>query len=237
MSYQKLLQQMIGVTLVMLFLVGCGAPPATPVSEAPAATSTPVHSVATPTPEPPTAMPTPVPPTPTPTSTPLPPTTSPALSPGESVIIGTVDGLATEFDQRGYVGIHEFECVAALNCDPSSLPAFLYSHSTREQWDPDGGGVERLTIRFVIDDSVNNTLLRITRAGSETLLISVDGGTTEHLVLASSMGSSEGGKTGTVELPLGKMKPGEHSIALSIPDDDLGNGTFFIDAIELVAED
>jgi len=31
MSYQKLLQQMIGVTLVALFLVGCGAPAATPV--------------------------------------------------------------------------------------------------------------------------------------------------------------------------------------------------------------
>ena len=223
MSYQKLLRQMIGVTLVMLLLVGCGAPPATPTSEAPAATSTPAPSVATPTPAP--------------TSTPLPPTTSPALSPGESVIIGTVDGTYTEFDTRGYVGIHEFECVAGLNCDPSSLPAFLYSRSTRERWDPAGGAVERLTIRFVIDDSVNNTLLRITRAGSETLLISVDGGTTEHLVLASSIASREGGHTGTVELPLGKMKPGEHSIALSVPDDGLGNGSFFIDAIELVAED
>ena len=31
MSCQKLLQQMIGVTLVMLLLVGCGAPAATPL--------------------------------------------------------------------------------------------------------------------------------------------------------------------------------------------------------------
>jgi len=202
MSYQNLLQEKIGVTLVILLLVGCGTTLATSVSEAPAATST-----------------------------------SPALSPGESVIIGTVNGTETEFDTRGFVGIHEFECVSGLNCDPSFLPAYLYSHSTRERWDPDGGGVEQLTIRFYIDDSVNNTLLRITKAGSETLLISVDGGTTEHLVLASSIGSSEGGITGTVELPLGKMKPGEHSITLSIPDDGLGNGSFFIDAIELVAED
>lgn len=50
MSYQKLLQRMIGVTLVMLLLVGCGAPTATTVSEAPAATSTPVPSAATPIP-------------------------------------------------------------------------------------------------------------------------------------------------------------------------------------------
>jgi len=50
MSYQKLLPQMIGLTLVMSLLVGCGAPPATPVSEAPVATSTPVPPTATPVP-------------------------------------------------------------------------------------------------------------------------------------------------------------------------------------------
>jgi hypothetical protein len=38
MSRSKLLQQVIAVTLVMLMLVGCGTPAATPVSEAPAAT-------------------------------------------------------------------------------------------------------------------------------------------------------------------------------------------------------
>jgi hypothetical protein len=51
MNRQKLLQQVIGVTLVMLLLVGCGAPAVTPVSEAPAATSSPVPSVATSTSE------------------------------------------------------------------------------------------------------------------------------------------------------------------------------------------
>lgn len=61
MSYQKWLQQVIGVMLVTVFLVGCGATAATSVSEAPVATSTLVPSAATPTPEPPTATPTPVP--------------------------------------------------------------------------------------------------------------------------------------------------------------------------------
>ncbi len=60
MSRQQALQPVIAVTLVMLFLVGCGSPTATPVSEAPAATSTPKPPAATPTPEPPTATPTPV---------------------------------------------------------------------------------------------------------------------------------------------------------------------------------
>jgi hypothetical protein len=61
MSHQKLLQQVTEVILVMLFLVGCGGPAATPVSEAPAATSAPGQAAATPTPEPPTPTPTPVP--------------------------------------------------------------------------------------------------------------------------------------------------------------------------------
>lgn len=72
MSHRNLLQQVIGATLVVVFLVGCGAPAATPLSEAPAATSMPAPSKTTPTPESPTATPTQIPPTPTPT--PIPPT-------------------------------------------------------------------------------------------------------------------------------------------------------------------
>ena len=95
MSCQKLLQQMVGMTLVMLLLVGCGAPAATPVSEAPAATATPVPPTATPTPVPPTPTPTPVPPTATPTPvpptatpTPVPPTATPTPVPTPAVIAG-----------------------------------------------------------------------------------------------------------------------------------------------------
>ncbi|MEW6743916.1 MAG: cellulase family glycosylhydrolase, partial [Planctomycetota bacterium] len=53
MVSQNLLQQMIGMTLVLSLLVGCGAPAATPVPP----TATPVPP--TPTPVPPTATPTP----------------------------------------------------------------------------------------------------------------------------------------------------------------------------------
>jgi hypothetical protein len=57
----------IAVTMVMLFVVGCGSGASTPVSEAPAAASTPESAAATSPPEPPAATPTPVPPTETPT--------------------------------------------------------------------------------------------------------------------------------------------------------------------------
>ncbi len=67
MSYQKLLQWVIGSTLVVLLLVRCGAPPATPVAPTIPPTATPIPSTATPVP--PTDTPTPKPPTATPTET------------------------------------------------------------------------------------------------------------------------------------------------------------------------
>ncbi len=50
MCCQKLLQQMVGVILVTLLVVGCGAPAVAPVSEAPAAELTPISPPATLTP-------------------------------------------------------------------------------------------------------------------------------------------------------------------------------------------
>lgn len=53
MSYGKLLGLVTGLTLVILFVVGCGGvPPVTPAAEAPVATSTPVPPAATLTPQP-----------------------------------------------------------------------------------------------------------------------------------------------------------------------------------------
>ena len=82
MGTLRSLRWMIGATLVLLFVVGCSAPPATPVSAAQTATPTPVPATATYTPVPPTATYTPVPPTATPTpvppiATPVPPTDTP----------------------------------------------------------------------------------------------------------------------------------------------------------------
>lgn len=82
MNHHKLLQQMISLTLVVLSLVGCGAPIATPtpvvivVTATPQPTPTPVVIVVTATPQP-TPMssaptPTPVPPAVAPTQPPVP---------------------------------------------------------------------------------------------------------------------------------------------------------------------
>ena len=87
---------MIGVTLVMLLLVGCGAPAATPtpvvivVTVTPQPTPTPIVIVVTATPQP---TPTPVLPTATPvppTSTPIPPTATPAAPTPTPTVVASI---------------------------------------------------------------------------------------------------------------------------------------------------
>jgi len=79
MNHKRLLPQMTGLTLVLLFLVACGTPQPTPTPVPPTATPTPVPPTATLTPVPPTATSTPVPPTAT--LTPVPPTATPTPVP------------------------------------------------------------------------------------------------------------------------------------------------------------
>ena len=149
MSPQKLPQQMIGMTLVLLLLIGCGAPAATPVPptttpvpptvtptpKPPTATPTPVPPTATPTPKPPTATPTPVPPTATPTPkpptatpTPVPPTATPIPAPTLPCRIAYV--------QDGDIYVR--------NCDGSGVRQVTFLKSTFRlglgplSWSPDG---------------------------------------------------------------------------------------------------
>jgi dipeptidyl aminopeptidase/acylaminoacyl peptidase len=120
MSHWKLLQLVIGVTLVMLFVLGCGV--GTP--ESPTATPTLAPPTSTPTPELPTATPTSKPAA-TPTRTPTPAPTSRG-SPG--VIVFTSD-------RDGPYGIY------AISADGSSDVYFLSLHPFSEiapAWSPDG---------------------------------------------------------------------------------------------------
>jgi hypothetical protein len=97
MNSRSVLQTVIGLATVTLLLAGCGpqetAPAATPVAEAPAATSTITPVPPTPTPGP-TATPVP------PTATPIPPTATPTggLSVGATFVLGpaTVDVIRFE---------------------------------------------------------------------------------------------------------------------------------------------
>ncbi len=84
MSRQQIERQLVGITLIILLLAGCGTPQATPASQAAMATDTQAPAADTPTPEPPTPSATSVPPTdaptaeaPAPSATPILPTDAP----------------------------------------------------------------------------------------------------------------------------------------------------------------
>ena len=94
MNHQRLLRQMIGLTLVLVLSASCGAPEPTPIAEAPTQTFAPENPTATPIPPtetPPPATPTPVQPTATPTPepptpTPVPPTATPTTVPTDTPV-------------------------------------------------------------------------------------------------------------------------------------------------------
>jgi hypothetical protein len=125
MSYQKVLQKIIWVTLVMILLVGCSVPSGTPVLEAPAATSTSVFTAVTPTQVPPTPTPTPtetltssitLTPSniPTPTFSP-PPTQRPTLT-------QTLTSTPTVTPSTGNIhGVTRYEC--------NNQPVFSYDYA------------------------------------------------------------------------------------------------------------
>jgi hypothetical protein len=67
MNGKRISQKVMGAMLILLLLVGCGAPAAEPTSAPPTATYTPIPPTATSTPVPPTTTPTAEPPTAKPT--------------------------------------------------------------------------------------------------------------------------------------------------------------------------
>jgi len=99
MSNRRLLGSVIGLTLVILFVVGCGAG----------------------TPEPPTAAPTPAPPTATPT--PVPPTATPIPA------TGTVKGMVTRNGKplaNAIVGLQTSDESIVLNTKTDSQGNYIF---------------------------------------------------------------------------------------------------------------
>jgi hypothetical protein len=94
------------------------------------------------------------------------------------------------------------------------------------------GGVERITISFRLDQSYNNVIMRLARAGEETTVVIVDGNQT-HLVTDKMLGSADHGVYGAYDLMLGELKKGVHTIQLTVADDGKGNGGYSWDALSL----
>jgi hypothetical protein len=153
MNHQKSLQQVLGVTLVALTLVGCSA-------------ATPVPPTATPTAALPTLTPTAVPPTPTATA--LPATPTPTLVPGpkpgfwegeEETMLSKAGPTTISFEIAGDGYIRDFTIVVMGALFPCTVNAqeipinadgtFVYSED----------GKERLSGTFDDDTTVTITFL------------------------------------------------------------------------------
>ena len=97
----------------------------------------------------------------------------------------------------------------------------------------DSGGVKRIIITFRMEQSYDNVILRLARAGGETTMVTMDGNQT-HLVTAEMLGSADHGGFGAYDLMVGGLKTGVHTIEMSVPDDGKGNGGYSWDAISLI---
>jgi hypothetical protein len=138
MNNRMSLQQVFGLLLFVLLLVGCNAPPATSVAEVPPESPTLEPPAATPTTVPPTETPTTVPPTATPTPVPLTETPTPTLE-TEIKILVVGNSLTATYEDMGRKGLDLHLEELALSATPPLVietEAFYEDGATLEiMWD------------------------------------------------------------------------------------------------------
>jgi hypothetical protein len=162
---------------------------------------------------------------------------STATRPAGKVIFefGQEDKSDQEFCRRGLKEINEYRCRVGVDCSTEAFPAYLLRAGdniyAREYA---YGGVERVVISYRLKRNYNDVILRLARGGDETTVVKVDGLKT-HLVTSKMLGSSEGFGVGVCNLSLGALEKGEHTVELTVADDDAGNAVYQWDALSLIA--
>ena len=153
----------------------------------------------------------------------------------EIFAIGREDKSDLEFRSSGFSGHPEFTCTVGVDCSTQSFPQRLHraqaSAYARTYVD---AGVERITIKFSLEQAYNNVVLCLARGGSETTVVTIDGKRT-YFVTNEMLGSYDGYGVGVYNLMLGALKKGVHTIQLTVADDGKGNGTYQWDALALFA--
>ncbi len=151
--------------------------------------------------------------------------------------IGKEDKSDREFRSSGFKGHPEYRCRVGVDCSTKAFTRRLHratpsgSYASRYA----DAGVERIIIKFSLEQAYNNVVLRLARAGSETTVVKVDGKQT-HLVTNTMLGSGEGYNVGIYDLTLGALKKGRHTIKMTVADDGKGNAMYQWDALALFAE-
>jgi hypothetical protein len=144
---------------------------------------------------------------------------------------GREDKSDSEFRSHGLEGTTEYRCRVGVDCSTEAFPARLNRAGDTGY---DYGGVELIIVRFRLEQTCNDLILRLARGGDETTVVKVDR-RRPCLVTNTMLGSSEGFRVGVCNLKLGALEKGEHRIELTVADDGKGNATYQWDALSLVA--
>lgn len=149
----------------------------------------------------------------------------------EIFAIGQEDWRWSDFRSSGLSETTEFNCTVGIDCSTELFPQSLNRAGLEVYQEI---SVEQVVIQFNLEQSYNYVILRLAKAGSETVVVTVDGEFTYH-VTGELVGSGEGGRMGAYNLRLGALTEGTHTIQLTVADDGIGNGSFGWDALSLFA--
>lgn len=132
----------------------------------------------------------------------------------------------------GLTGISEYTCTVGVDCSTEMFPSGLARAGYDNPYDYED--VEHVTIQFSLEEAYNNVILRLAKAGNETVVVTIDGERT-YFVTNQMTGSADGGRFGAYNLRLGALEEGAHTIQLHVADDGTGEGEFAWDALSLFA--
>lgn len=213
-------------------------------------------AVETETPPPPTNTPVPPTNTPEPTATFAPtPLPEPISATEESEIdgipisqvifsIGQMDNSYDEFIARESLGFPEYECTVGIDCVTETFPILLTL--SVEDWTEDygvsysefaEGAVESIKIHFTLSQDYADLTLRVSRAGDETLIITLD--EQEPISVTGEMLGSRDhwDPPGSYDVTLKSATKGDHTLLLTIhPTDGSGYPFFVWDALLLFTD-
>jgi hypothetical protein len=159
----------------------------------------------------------------------------PVQATGSIFSIGKENRSYFGFRYRGWADESEFHCTVGVDCIEASFPRRLYRHNRSDYARThDDEGVESVLVTFHLAQDVPKAVLRLARAGTETTLVSLDGGQ-PYTVTGAMLGSADGTEFGVYDLQLGELSPGEHTLLFTVADDGQGNGSYSWDSIALFA--
>ncbi|NNK94010.1 MAG: hypothetical protein HKP41_06630 [Desulfobacterales bacterium] len=146
--------------------------------------------------------------------------------------IGIINDSLSDFPANSFNGVDDYKCTVGVDCSAETFPVHMYKQPVPKG--SDSMGVAFVTIFFELNESHENLIFKIARAGSETTIVTLDDDK-RFDVTSSMLGSDERRKFGSYDLSLGSLGQDTHSIHLAIGENNYGNGRYFWDALILIS--